>query len=74
MKQQGRAFACEPCREIILFFVVSEPPPFIAALLAPIGAMQTVNADAERTFDPIARGNALGQTQAEARPKLKQDQ
>jgi hypothetical protein len=31
MKEQGRAFQCEPCREIIIFFAVSDASPYIAA-------------------------------------------
>jgi hypothetical protein len=31
MKQHGRAFRCEPCREIIIFFDVSDASPYIAA-------------------------------------------
>jgi hypothetical protein len=30
MKQQGRVFECEPCREIIIFFAVSDASPYIA--------------------------------------------
>jgi hypothetical protein len=31
MKEQGRAFQCEPCREIIIFFAVSDASPYFAA-------------------------------------------
>jgi hypothetical protein len=31
MMEQGRAFQCEPCREIIIFFAVSDASPYIAA-------------------------------------------
>jgi hypothetical protein len=31
MKQYGRAFQCEPCREIIVFFDVSDASPYIEA-------------------------------------------
>jgi hypothetical protein len=37
MKEQGRAFQCEPCREIIIFFVVSDASPYIAASTARVG-------------------------------------
>jgi hypothetical protein len=30
MKEQGRVFECEPCREIIIFFAVSDASPYIA--------------------------------------------
>jgi hypothetical protein len=30
MKEQGRAFQCEPCREIIVFFAVSDASPYVA--------------------------------------------
>jgi hypothetical protein len=30
MKKQGRAFRCAPCREIIMFFAVSDASPYIA--------------------------------------------
>jgi hypothetical protein len=30
MKERGRAFLCQPCREIIIFFAVSDPSPYIA--------------------------------------------
>lgn len=32
MKQDNRAFRCEPCRQIIIFFAVSETSPYVAAL------------------------------------------
>jgi hypothetical protein len=31
MKKQGRAFQCAPCREIIVFFAVSDASPYIAS-------------------------------------------
>jgi hypothetical protein len=31
MKEHGRTFQCEPCREIIIFFTVSNASPYIAA-------------------------------------------
>ena len=31
MKECDRAFQCEPCREIIIFFTVSDASPYIAA-------------------------------------------
>jgi hypothetical protein len=31
MKEYDRAFQCEPCREIIIFFAVSDASPYIAA-------------------------------------------
>jgi len=31
MKECDRAFQCEPCREIIIFFAVSDASPYIAA-------------------------------------------
>jgi hypothetical protein len=31
MKENGRAFLCEPCREIIVFFAVSDASPHVAA-------------------------------------------
>jgi hypothetical protein len=37
MKEQGRAFQCEPCREIIIFFAVSDASPYIAASTARAG-------------------------------------
>jgi hypothetical protein len=30
MKKQGRAFQCAPCREIIIFFRVTDASPYIA--------------------------------------------
>jgi hypothetical protein len=30
MKEYDRAFRCEPCREIIIFFTVSDTSPYIA--------------------------------------------
>jgi len=30
MKEQGRAFQCESCREIIIFFAVSDVSPYVA--------------------------------------------
>jgi hypothetical protein len=44
MKEQGRAFLCEPCREIIIFFAVSDALPYIAASTGRAGdpAMATV--------------------------------
>jgi len=29
MKEQGRTFQCEPCREIIIFFAVSDASPYL---------------------------------------------
>jgi hypothetical protein len=34
MEEQGRVFQCEPCREIIIFFAVSDASPYIAASTA----------------------------------------
>jgi hypothetical protein len=31
MKEYGRAFQCEPCRQTIIFFAVSDASPYIAA-------------------------------------------
>jgi hypothetical protein len=31
MKEHGRAFQCEPCRQIIIFFAVSDASPYLAA-------------------------------------------
>jgi hypothetical protein len=31
MKEHGRAFQCEPCRQTIIFFAVSDASPYIAA-------------------------------------------
>jgi len=31
MKERGRAFQCEPCREIIIFFAVSDASPYAEA-------------------------------------------
>jgi hypothetical protein len=31
MEKHGRAFQCEPCRQIIIFFHVSDASPYIAA-------------------------------------------
>jgi hypothetical protein len=31
MKEHGRLFLCEPCRQIIIFLVVSETSPYIAS-------------------------------------------
>jgi hypothetical protein len=31
MKEHGRAFECGPCRQIIIFFAVSDAPPYSAA-------------------------------------------
>jgi hypothetical protein len=31
MKEHGRAFQCEPCRQTIIFFAVSDRSPYIAA-------------------------------------------
>jgi hypothetical protein len=30
MEERGRAFQCEPCREIIIFFAVSDASPYVA--------------------------------------------
>jgi hypothetical protein len=31
MKEHGRAFQCEPCRQTIIFFAVSDASPYVAA-------------------------------------------
>jgi hypothetical protein len=31
MKDNGRTFQCEPCREIIIFFAVSDASPYMDA-------------------------------------------
>jgi len=31
MKEHDRAFQCEPCRQIIIFFAVSDASPYVAA-------------------------------------------
>jgi hypothetical protein len=31
MKEIGSAFHCEPCREIIIFFAVSDASPYVTA-------------------------------------------
>jgi hypothetical protein len=31
IKKHGRAFQCEPCRQIIISFAVSDASPYIAA-------------------------------------------
>jgi hypothetical protein len=31
MKEHGRAFQCEPSRQIIIFFAVSDVSPYVAA-------------------------------------------
>jgi hypothetical protein len=31
MKEYGRAFQCEPCQQIIIFFNVSEASPYLPA-------------------------------------------
>jgi hypothetical protein len=31
MKEHGHAFQCEPCRQIIIFFAVSDASPYVAA-------------------------------------------
>jgi hypothetical protein len=30
MKEYGSAFQCEPCREIIIFFAMSDASPYVA--------------------------------------------
>jgi hypothetical protein len=44
MKKQGRIFQCEPCREIIIFFAVSNASPFIAASTVRVGDPGTATA------------------------------
>jgi hypothetical protein len=29
MKEDGRAFRCEPCRQIVIFFTVSDAAPYL---------------------------------------------
>jgi hypothetical protein len=36
MKEHGRTFQCEPCRQIIIFFAVSDSSPYIQAARLPI--------------------------------------
>jgi len=55
MKEQGRAFQCEPCREIIIFFAVSDASPYIAASTA-------------RAGDPTARRYETTMAASEAIP------
>jgi hypothetical protein len=33
MQEDGRAFHCEPCRQIIIFFAVSDASPYVAATI-----------------------------------------
>jgi hypothetical protein len=33
MKERGRTFQCEPCRQIVIFFTVSDASPYIALAL-----------------------------------------
>jgi hypothetical protein len=45
MKEYDRAFRCEPCREIIIFFTVSDTSPYITGACfrkrkSPSGAMR----------------------------------
>jgi hypothetical protein len=35
MNEHGRAFQCEPCRQIIIFFAVSDASSYIAAGACP---------------------------------------
>jgi hypothetical protein len=35
MKEHGRAFRCEPCRQFIVFFEAPETSPFLALIVTP---------------------------------------
>jgi tRNA(Ile2) C34 agmatinyltransferase TiaS len=38
MKEHGRVFLCEPCRQIIIFLVVSETSPYVVSLGAAVAS------------------------------------
>ena len=38
MKEHGRVFLCEPCKQIIIFLVVSETSPYVVSLGAAVAS------------------------------------
>ena len=36
MKEHGRAFQCEPCRQFLVFFEAPDTPPFFAPIVTPV--------------------------------------
>jgi hypothetical protein len=59
MKEHGRAFRCEPCREIIIFFKVSNASPYLLA--SPMIPLPTSNLPGyERSFNPCFPETSLG--------------
>jgi hypothetical protein len=49
MKEQGRAFQCEPCREIIIFFAVSEQARAGDSWIGSLTAVMAVQPALQRT-------------------------
>jgi hypothetical protein len=47
MKKQGRTFQCDPCRQIIIFFTVSDASPYIA-----LGVVDRVAKPMKRLREP----------------------
>jgi hypothetical protein len=65
MKEHGRAFRCEPCREIIIFFKVSNASPYLLA--SPMIPLPTSNLPGyERSFNRAFQKPALDERRGRA--------
>jgi tRNA(Ile2) C34 agmatinyltransferase TiaS len=65
MKQNGRAFQCEPCRQIVIFFRVSDTSPYLESKRQ--SDHREARRHVDRVFDTLPQEHPLGQAEAEER-------